>query len=207
MKKEKCSTLGAVNLQKKAAAKPCAPLNAQELQNLVAAAQKGDRQAIDSLCAAFEPLVVKEAHASYIQEALGEDALNTAWLIFLNFMQNYKRNNFRQLPGLIKTILYHKLLWAARHRLNGMNICSLETVTENALPLTSTTCEIEAATFKIALPKLMAQLSPLQQRAVQALVLERMSIADYCLRYECSSKTAYKHRKKALEKLKTLLNQ
>ncbi|WP_443682030.1 helix-turn-helix domain-containing protein, partial [Phascolarctobacterium succinatutens] len=54
-----------------------------EFKELVHSAQKGDREAINVLCAAFKPLIYKEAYRYEVREALGEDAVNTAWLIFL----------------------------------------------------------------------------------------------------------------------------
>ena len=55
-----------------------------EFKELVHSAQKGDREAINVLCTAFKPLVYKEAYRYEVREALGEDAVNTAWLIFLD---------------------------------------------------------------------------------------------------------------------------
>lgn len=54
-----------------------------EFKELVHSAQKGDREAINVLCTAFKPLIYKEAYRYEVREALGEDAVNTAWLIFL----------------------------------------------------------------------------------------------------------------------------
>ena len=53
-----------------------------EFKELVHSAQKGDREAINVLCTAFKPLIYKEAYRYEVREALGEDAVNTAWLIF-----------------------------------------------------------------------------------------------------------------------------
>ena len=58
-------------------------------KRLVLAAQAGNKLAIKILCKAFEPLIKKEAHRPAIIQVLGEDAKNTAWMLFLDFIMNY----------------------------------------------------------------------------------------------------------------------
>lgn len=75
-----------------------------EFKELVHSAQKGDRKAINVLCTAFKPLIYKEAYRYEVREALGEDAVNTAWLIFLEQIKKYDGRDFGHLPGLLQ---YH----------------------------------------------------------------------------------------------------
>ena len=75
-----------------------------EFKELVHSAQNGDHEAINTLCNAFKPLIYKEAYRYEVREALGEDAINTAWLIFLEQIKKYKDRDFGHLPGLL---LYH----------------------------------------------------------------------------------------------------
>lgn len=190
--------------QRKEAEKRCLRFSPQELQALVQAAQNSERQALNSLCAAFEPLVIKEAHVSYVQAALGEDALNTAWLIFLNFIQNYRRNNYCQLPGLIKKALHYDLLREAKEQ-TGDGSYSLDELKENGKELALQENLIENFTTAMVLQELLAKLPPKQKQAVQALVIDKMTKEEFCKRYGGSVKTAYKHRKQGLKKLKALL--
>ena len=74
------------------------------------AAQRFEQPAIDKLCADFTPLINKEAHRQSVFNALGEDAVNIAWEIFLEFIHSYKGNNYRLLPGLIQKHLHYRLL-------------------------------------------------------------------------------------------------
>ena len=84
--------------------------SAAALKALVLAAQNGQQQSIDELCAAFRPLIMQEARYSYVKQALGEEAENTAWMLFLEFIMSYKGKNFLALPGLIKVHLHYSLL-------------------------------------------------------------------------------------------------
>ena len=69
--------------------KPYNSLSATELKKLVKGAQRFEQQAIDRLCQLFKPLVLREAYKSYVVGTLGDDAQNTAWEIFLEFIHNY----------------------------------------------------------------------------------------------------------------------
>lgn len=75
-----------------------------EFKELVHSAQKGDREAINVLCTAFKPLIYKEAYRYEVREALGEDAVNTAWLIFLEQIKKYDGRDFGICPDYCNTI-------------------------------------------------------------------------------------------------------
>ncbi len=75
-----------------------------EFKELVHSAQKGEREAINVLCTAFKPLIYKEAYRYEVREALGEDAVNTAWLIFLEQIKKYDGRDFGHLPDFCSTI-------------------------------------------------------------------------------------------------------
>ena len=77
-------------------------------------AQAYEQEAIDKLCEHFKPLVYKEAYRLTVYNALGEDAVNTAWLIFLRFIHRYQGNAYNHLPGLIKYHLHYGLLRQVR---------------------------------------------------------------------------------------------
>ena len=81
-----------------------------EFKELVHSAQKGDREAINVLCTAFKPLIYKEAYRYEVREALGEDAVNTAWLIFLEQIKKYDGRDFGHLPGLLQYHVHYGLL-------------------------------------------------------------------------------------------------
>ena len=87
--------------------------SAAELKELIQAAQRGDAAAIEALCIAFRPLILKEANRSYIIQTLGEDAVNTAWEIFLDYIQKYDKTGYLKLPGLLKTTLRYELFHKA----------------------------------------------------------------------------------------------
>lgn len=81
-----------------------------EFKELVHSAQNGDREAINTLCNAFKPLIYKEAYRYEVREALGEDSVNAAWLIFLEQIKKYEDRDFGHLPGLLQYHVHYGLL-------------------------------------------------------------------------------------------------
>ena len=175
-----------------------------EFKELVHSAQKGDREAINVLCTAFKPLIYKEAYRYEVREALGEDAVNTAWLIFLEQIKKYDGRDFGNLPGLLQYHVHYGLLHKftrgksvkdcyyldAEEEGEGMQIADKDNVFERT--------EVNQL-FSAA------RLSKEQTDAVNELVLNELDHRLFCKKYACSSKTAFKHRANGLKKLKSLL--
>lgn len=90
--------------------------SADLLCQLVRGAQENNQKAIDELCDRFKPLIMKVANNSYYRDHLGEDAVNIAWVIFLEFIKKYDGNDFVHLPGLLHIHLRYKLLRICKHQ-------------------------------------------------------------------------------------------
>ena len=59
---------------------------------------------------------MKEAYRPNIIHALGEDAVNIAWTIFLSFTRRYTGDDFQKLPGLIQCHLHYELQHAVEKK-------------------------------------------------------------------------------------------
>lgn len=177
-------------------------LSPEELGELIGAAQSSDQQAIDRLCAIFRPLVLKEAHLPSVYNALGEDAENTAWVIFLELIQLYKDKNFRQLPGLFKIYLHFGLLHAL-HQQGCLLDCEAidgsedfaETIAEPRDHLADSEVNIK---FRDALKKL----SIAQRKVITAVDLHNVDIKTFSKAHKCSYQSSYKTRLLGLKKLR-----
>ena len=130
----------------------------KELKELILAAQAADEKAIESLCETFKPLILKESHYPSIFDILGEDAVNTAWVIFLQFIKKYNGNDFVHLPGLIQCHLRYELM----HTACRQNYCSKETSLEKALEYLGYS-PLDAPTFNMALKQAMTRLTDKEQ--------------------------------------------
>ena len=175
-----------------------------ELRELVTSAQKGNSQAIDVLCTSFKPLIYKEAYRYEIREALGEDSVNTAWLIFLELIKSYKDRDFGHLPGLLQYHVHYGLLHKATRGKSVKDCYYLDAEDEGE---ETHIADKEDVFDRTEVNQLFsaAKLSKEQTNAVNELVLNDIDHRLFCKKYACSSKTAFKHRANGLKKLKSLL--
>lgn len=178
-----------------------------EFKELVHSAQKGDRKAIDTLCNAFKPLIYKEAYRYEVREALGEDAINTAWLIFLEQIKKYEGRDFGHLPGLLQYHVHYGLLQKITRRKSVKDYCCLDADDDSDNCQIKEVADKEDVFDRTEVNQLFsaAKLSEEQTNAVNELVLNDIDHRVFCKKYACSSKTAFKHRANGLQKLKLLL--
>ena len=175
-----------------------------EFKELVHSAQKGDREAINVLCTAFKPLIYKEAYRYEVREALGEDAINTAWLIFLEQIKKYDGRDFGHLPGLLQYHIHYGLLHKFTRGKSVKDCYYLDAEEEgDELQIADKNNVFEQTEVNQLFSA--ARLSKEQTDAVNELVLNELDHRLFCKKYACSSKTAFKHRANGLKKLKSLL--
>ena len=175
-----------------------------EFKELVHSAQKGDREAINVLCTAFNPLIYKEAYRYEVREALGEDAVNTAWLIFLEQIKKYEGRDFGHLPGLLQYNVHYGLLHKFTRGKSVKDCYYLDAEEEGEETQIADKDNVFERTEVNQLFS-AARLSKEQTDAVNELVLNELDHRLFCKKYACSSKTAFKHRANGLQKLKLLL--
>lgn len=87
-----------------------------ELRTAFKDAQTNNMPAIETLYQWFLPLVKSISHSYSCYTTLGEDAENICWEQFYIFVKNYKGNDYRRLPGLIKLRLISRMADAANSR-------------------------------------------------------------------------------------------
>ena len=175
-----------------------------EFKELVHSAQKGNREAINVLCTAFKPLIYKEAYRYEVREALGEDAGNTAWLIFLEQIKKYDGRDFGHLPGLLQYHVHYGLLHKFTRGKSVKDCYYLDAEEEGEETQIADKDNVFEQTEVNQLFS-AARLSKEQTDAVNELVLNELDHRLFCKKYACSSKTAFKHRANGLKKLKSLL--
>ena len=175
-----------------------------EFKELVLSAQKGDHEAINTLCNAFKPLIYKEAYRYEMRKALGEDAVNTAWLIFLEQIKKYEGRDFGHLPGLLQYHVHYGLLHKFTRGKSVKDCYYLDAEEEGE---ETQIADKEDVFDRTEVNQLFsaAKLSKEQTNAVNELVLNDIDHRVFCKKYACSSKTAFKHRANGLQKLKLLL--
>ena len=177
--------------------------SAAELKKLVQATQKGDKTAIETLCKNFEPLIMKEAHRSYIIQSLGEDAVNTAWEIFLDYIQRYDKPSYLKLPGLLKTTLRYELFHKA---FRGISVsdCTCLDANENSgssLVVSDEHLFVEKIENKSIVDYLLEQLTEKQRKLIKAVFINSINLHQFSKLEGISYKVAHARQQAALKKM------
>ena len=172
---------------------------ADDLQELVEKAQAYDQQAIDALCAVFAPLICKECAVSYVQSALGADAQNIAWEIFLDFIYHYDGTDYKRLPGFIKMHLHYSLL----HQCDTCKTVEMPSISDDAIleiPDKNTHYEMSYE-VQDALNHLTAK----QRAVIEAVYFQGYTLKEFCGKHDICRQTAAMYRIQALKELKNIM--
>ena len=177
--------------------------SAAELKKLVQAAQKGDKIAIETLCKNFEPLIMKEAHRSYIIQSLGEDAVNTAWEIFLDYIQRYDKPSYLKLPGLLKTTLRYELFHKAFRGISVSDCTCLDANENsgNSLAVSDEHLFVEKIENKSIVNYLLEQLTEKQRKLIKAVFINSINLHQFSKLEGISYKVAHARQQAALKKM------
>lgn len=179
--------------------------SADLLCQLVRGAQKNDQKAIDELCKRFVPLIRKVASNSYYKDHLGEDAVNIAWVIFLEFIKKYDGNDFVHLPGLLHVHLRYKLLRICKHKEVQRLEVPLVTDDEDEIQLPDTSRYLEDVEFREFIRRILKYF-PLTQRIILKLYfVDGYSFEEVCRLTNKSYHSVYSSYRRALKHLKKLV--
>ncbi len=172
---------------------------ADELQELVEKAQAYNQQAIDALCAVFAPLICKECAVSYVQSALGADAQNIAWEIFLDFIYHYDGTDYKRLPGFIKMHLHYSLL----HQCDTCKNVEMPSISDDEIleiPDKNThyemSCEVQDA---------LNHLTAKQRAVIEAVYFQGYTLKEYAALQDISCQGISLLKTKALNNLKKIM--
>ena len=177
-----------------------------EFKELVHSAQKGDREAINTLCNAFKPLIYKEAYRYEVREALGEDAVNTAWLIFLEQIKKYKDRDFGHLPGLLQYHVHYGLLHKFTRGKSVKDCYYLDAEEEgDGMQIAEKFDAIAQLEDNQAMQFAFKRLTDKQRNIINAMQEPDMTIKKYSEDHKISYKTAYLHLHRGLDNLKRMI--
>ena len=177
-----------------------------EFKELVHSAQKGDREAINVLCTAFKPLIYKEAYRYEVREALGEDAVNTAWLIFLEQIKKYDGRDFGHLPGLLQYHVYYGLLHKFTRGKSVKDCYYLDAEEEGEeTQIAEKFDAIAQMEDNQAMQLAFKRLTDKQRNIINAMQEPDMTIKKYSEEHKISYKTAYLHLHRGLDNLKRMI--
>lgn len=177
-----------------------------EFKELVHRAQKGDREAINTLCNAFKPLIYKEAYRYEVREALGEDSVNAAWLIFLEQIKKYEGRDFGHLPGLLQYHVHYGLLHKFTRGKSVKDCYYLDAEEEGEeMQIAEKFDAIAQMEDNQAMQLAFKRLTDKQRNIINAMQEPDMTIKKYSEDHKISYKTAYLHLHRGLNNLKRMI--
>lgn len=177
-----------------------------EFKELVHSAQNGDREAINTLCNAFKPLIYKEAYRYEVREALGEDSVNAAWLIFLEQIKKYEGRDFGHLPGLLQYHVHYGLLHKFTRGKSVKDCYYLDAEEEgDGIQIAEKFDAIAQMEDKQAMQFAFKRLTDKQRNIINAMQEPDMTIKKYSEEHKISYKTAYLHLHRGLNNLKRMI--
>ena len=183
-------------------------LTSEQLSVLVPQVKKGDHRAINMVYEAFKPLIKSVLKHLDAYAALGEDAENTAWVLFLERLMAYEGEDYASLPGLLKIKVYYELLKLISRAKAAHSLLSLDATDASGRHLCEpAVCDIhlEAVHYDAALQQGMRKLSPKQREIVLQTVLGDLSLKEYSEQTGICYSAAYQLQRRALAILKKYL--
>ena len=206
-----CSTAagGSAAVQKASAAGAFAKMpadydgQAKLTQQLVTAAQNGDRTALERLCIFYEPLFKKEMRREIFYNALGyEEGLSLARLKFIELVLNYTGADFTHFAGYVRCRIHFALYDEMKKAWKREN-------NETAIPVGDDTDTpaladnmIEREELTILLKLALKKLTEKQRNTIKALYFEGYSGKELAAKEKITPAMVSKNHKQALKILR-----
>lgn len=144
---------------------------------------------------------MKEAYRPNIFHALGEDAVNIAWTIFLAFTRRYTGDDFQKLPGLIQCHLHYELQHAVEKEGKTWDN---ELISAEALAIQAYE-PLEKITSDLALQEVFKKLTPRQYRIIDLYYGQGRSHQDIAEIFGCTVRHIKRQKLEALNSIKQYL--
>ena len=171
-------------------------------QQLVTAAQNGDKAALEKLCIFYEPLFRREMKREIFYKGLGfEKGLSLARLKFIELVLNYNGADFTHFAGYVRCRIHYALYDAMR------KVCKEE---ERSAPLPAGDEDlpaladnvIEREELAILLKLELKKLTEKQRNTIKALYFDGYSGKEIAAKLKITPAMVSKHHKQALKNLK-----
>ncbi len=172
-------------------------------QQLVTAAQNGDKAALERLCIFYEPLFKKEMRREIFYNSIGyEEGLSLARLKFIELVLNYNGADFTHFAGYVRCrihfALYDEMKKAWKRENNETAIPVGDDTDTTALSDNIIEREELAILLKLALKKLTEK----QRNTIKALYFEGYSGKEIAAKQKITPAMVSKNHKQALKILR-----
>ncbi len=172
-------------------------------QQLVTAAQNGDKAALERLCIFYEPLFRKEMKRDIFYKALGfEEGLSLARLKFIEIVMSYNGADFSHFAGYVRCrihfALYDEMKKAWERENNEAALAAFDDADVHLPADNPIDREELAILLKLALKKLTEK----QRNTIKALYFEGYSGKEFAAKQKITPAMVSKNHKQALKILR-----
>ena len=171
-------------------------------QQLVTAAQNGDKAELEKLCIFYEPLFRREMKREIFYKGLGyEEGLSLARLKFIELVLNYNGADFTHFAGYVRI---HYALYDAMRKIwkEEENTAPLPAGDDADLPALADNI-IEREELAILLKLALKKLTEKQRNTIKALYFDGYSGKEIATKLKITPAMVSKHHKQALKNLRS----
>ena len=181
-------------------------LTATDLKSLVPSAKAGDKLAMEQLCQSFTPLVKRLSHRQTVYNVLGEEAENTIWLLFLEFINQYSGDKYRLLPGLVRRYLILQTMNIIKHSSFRFNLEQLSEMDgECSVAQLPSPNNVQDVLNKLALWQELKNVPSQQRKILYAFYFKERTTNEIAVNMELTPRTVRYHRQEGLNNLRQRL--
>ena len=173
-------------------------------QQLVTAAQNGDKAALEQLCIFYEPLFRREMKREIFYKGLDyEEGLSLARLKFIELVLNYNGADFTHFAGYVRCRIHYALYDAMRKIWKEEeNTAPLPAGDDADLPALADNI-IEREELAILLKLALKKLTEKQRNTIKALYFDGYSGKELAAHLKITPAMVTKHHKQALKNLRS----
>ena len=172
-------------------------------QQLVAAAQNGDKDALEKLCIFYEPLFRKEMKRDIFYKALGfEEGLSLARLKFIEIVMSYNGADFSHFAGYVRCRIHFALYDEMKKAWERENNEAALPVSDEAGVHLPADNPIDREELAILLKLALKKLTEKQRNTIKALYFEGYSGKEIAAKEKITPAAVTKHHKQALKILR-----
>ena len=166
---------------------------ASETEQLITAAQNGDKTALEKLCLAFEPLFYSEMRREMFY----------ARLKFIELVLTYNGADYEHFAGYVRCRIHYALYDEVRRIWKDDNKKAPLPQSDEAESAAFCDDVIEREELSILLNLALAKLNDKQQKTIKALYFDGLSGKETARLLNCSPAMVIKHHRQALKNLRS----
>ena len=161
---------------------------------------------MEQLCQSFTPLVKRLSHRQTVYNVLGEEAENTIWLLFLEFINQYSGDKFRLLPGLVRRYLILQTMNIIKHSSFRFNLEQLSEMDgECSVAQLPSPNNVQDVLNKLALWQELKNVPSQQRKILYAFYFKERTTNEIAVNMELTPRTVRYHRQEGLNNLRQRL--